>query len=96
MLWLGIHTSNIGLMKLLYISIEAGLGVSLVNEFQYFVLAEVSGKDMIMIIPENMYIEIPSRWYINSIIKMKKTVGVHILLAICRDMFCSNWITRKS
>ena len=48
-------------MKLLYISIEAGLGVSLVNEFQYFVLAEVSGKDMIMIIPENMHIEIPSR-----------------------------------
>ena len=46
MLWLGMHTNNIGLMKLLYNSIEAGLGVSLVNEFQYFVLAKVSGRNI--------------------------------------------------
>jgi len=27
---------------------------------------------------------------------MKKIVGVHKLSAICRNMFCSSWITRKS
>ena len=31
MLWLGSHTSDIGLAELLYISIEAGLGVSVVD-----------------------------------------------------------------
>jgi len=31
MLWLGSHTSDIGLAELLYISIEAGPGVSTVD-----------------------------------------------------------------
>jgi len=31
MLWLGLHRSNTGLAELLYISMEAGLGVSTVN-----------------------------------------------------------------
>ena len=30
-LWLGSYTSDIGLAKLLYISIEAGLGISAAN-----------------------------------------------------------------
>jgi len=31
MLWLGLHTSDTGLAELLYISIEAGLGISIEN-----------------------------------------------------------------
>ena len=31
MLWLELHTSDIGLVELLYISMKAGLGVSTVN-----------------------------------------------------------------
>ena len=31
MLWLGLHTSNTGLAELLYISIEAGPEVSMVD-----------------------------------------------------------------
>ena len=30
-LWLGLHTSNIGLAELLYINIEAGLEISMAN-----------------------------------------------------------------
>ena len=56
----------------------------------------MSGKDVIMIILENMCIEITSRWYIDSVMKEEKTVWVHRLLAIYRDVFCCNWITRES
>jgi len=31
----------------------------------------MSGKDVIMIILENMYAEVTSRWYINSVVKEK-------------------------
>jgi len=27
---------------------------------------------------------------------MEKTIRIHKLLAICRDMFCSSWVTRKN
>ena len=49
-----------------------------------------------MIILENMYAEITSRWYIDSAINMKKIVRIHRLSAIYRDIFCSGRITRKS
>jgi len=29
----------------------------------------MSGKDVIMIVLENMYVEITSRWYINSVVE---------------------------
>ena len=51
---------------------------------------------MIMIILENMCVEITSEWYIDSVIKEKKTVWVLRLLAICGNIFCNNWITRES
>ena len=51
---------------------------------------------MIMVILENVCMEITSGWYINSVIKTEKTVEICKLSAICRDMFCSNWITRES
>jgi len=50
----------------------------------------MSGKDVIMIILENTYMEITSKWYIDSIIKEEKTIWVCRLLAICGDVFCSN------
>ena len=56
----------------------------------------MSGKDVVMIILENSCTEITSRWYINSVIKEEKTIWIHRPLAICRGMFCSNWVTRKS
>jgi len=40
--------------------------------------------------------EVISRWYIDFIIKMEKTIWVYRLLAICEDVFCSSWVTRKS
>ena len=40
--------------------------------------------------------EITSEWYIDSVIKEKKTVWVLRLLAICGNIFCNNWITRES
>ena len=51
---------------------------------------------MIMIILENIYVEITSGGYIDSVIKEEKTIWVHRLSAICRGMFCSNWVTRES
>jgi len=96
MLWFRLYTSNTGLVRLLYISVEARLGILMVNEFQYFVLTKVASKNMIMIILENICMEVISRWYIDSIIKMEKTIWVYRLLAICEDVFCSSWVTRKS
>ena len=90
MLWLRLHTSDIRLVELLYTSIKAGSGIFAVNKFQCFILTEVSGKNMIMIILKNTYAEITSRWYINSVIKKEKTIWVYRPLAICGDVFCSN------
>ena len=56
----------------------------------------MSSKDVIMIMLENAFVEITSRWYINSVIKKKKTVWVHRSLAICGDVFCCNWVTKES
>jgi len=75
---------------LLYISMEAGLGIFMANQFQCFVLTKVSGKNMIMIILENACTEIISRWYIDSVVKNKKTIWVLRLSVIYRDVFCSN------
>ena len=44
---------------------------------------------------ENTCIEITSRWYIDSAIKTKKTVGVYKLLAIYRNVFCSGRVTKN-
>jgi len=55
----------------------------------------MSGKDMIVIILENMCVEITSRWYIDSVVKKEKTIWVCRLPAICGDVFCYNWVIRK-
>ena len=51
---------------------------------------------MIMIILENTCVEITNGWYIDFIIKKEKTVEVYRPLATCEDVFCNNWVTRKS
>ena len=66
------------------------------NQFQCFVLTIMFSKDMVMIILENTCTEVTNRWYINSIVKKKKTVWIYRPLAICGDVFCDNWITRES
>jgi len=40
-------------------------------------------------------VKITSKWYIDSVIKMEKTVGVHRTLAICEDVFCSTKESQK-
>ena len=52
-------------------------------------------KNAIMIILENTYVEVTSRWYIDSVVKKEKTVWVYKLLAFCGNVFCSNWVTRE-
>ena len=49
-----------------------------------------------MIVLENVCAEVTSRWYINSVVKKEQTIWVCRPLAICRDVFCSNWVTKKS
>ena len=41
------------------------------------VLTEVASKNVIMIILEDIYMEITSKWYINPAIKIEKTIEVH-------------------
>ena len=60
-LWLKLHKSNTELAELLYISAETGPEISMANKFQCFVMTEISSKDVIMIILENMCVEITSR-----------------------------------
>ena len=96
MLWLRSYTSDIGLTELLYISMEAGPGLSIANQFQCFVLTKMSSKDVIIIILENICIKITSEWYVDSIIKTEKTIGVYRSLTICGNVFCSNQITKES
>ena len=60
-LWFRLYTNDTGLTKLLYINIKTGLEISVVNEFQCFILTEVTSKNMIMIILENTYINITSK-----------------------------------
>ena len=92
MLQFGLHTDNIGLEELLYISTETGPEITMANKFQYFVLTKVANKNIIMIVLENMCIEIAREKYIDFVIKEKKTVGE---LCICRDVFCSSRITKN-
>ena len=94
-LWLRLYISNIELAELLYISIKSKLGISVVNQFQCFVLTKVASQNVIMIILENIYVEITSRQYINFVVKMEKTIKVYRPLAICGDISYSNWATRK-
>jgi len=74
-LWFILYISNTKLTELLYISVEAELEISVADKFQYFVLTEVASKNVIIIILENIYVEITSRWYIDSVIKVEKTIG---------------------
>ena len=91
----GLYTSDTELVELLYISVEAGPEITTVNEFQCFVLTEVVSKNMIVIILENVFVEITSGQYIDSVIKMMKTVRVYRPMTIYGNMFFSSKITRN-
>jgi len=54
-LWFRSYINDIGLTKLLYISIETRLGIFTTNKFQCFVLTKVANKNIIIIILENAY-----------------------------------------
>ena len=56
----------------------------------------MSSEDVIMVILENTWAEITSRWYINSVIKEELTIWILRPPAIYRGVFCSNWVTRES
>ena len=44
----------------------------------------------------NTCVKITSRQYIDSVVKKEKTIWVHRLSDICRNVFCSNQVTRES
>ena len=94
MLWLRLHTSSTELTELLYISTEARPEIFMVNQFQYFVLIEMSSKNVIMIILENVCVKITSRQYIDFVIKMEKTVGIYRLSVIYGDVCCDNHLSQ--
>ena len=56
----------------------------------------MSGKDVVMIILESICVEITSKWYIDSVVREEKTVWVLRPPAICRDVFCCNWVIKES
>ena len=68
----------------------------MVNQFQCFILTKMSGKNVVMIILENTYAEVTSKQYIDSVVKKKKTVWICRPLAIYRNVFCYNWVTKES
>jgi len=47
-----LHTSNIKLAELLYISIKTRPGITIANKFQCFILTKVASKNIIVIILE--------------------------------------------
>jgi len=49
-----LHTSDIELAELLYISTKARPRITMANKFQYFILTKVASKNIVVIIPENM------------------------------------------
>jgi len=55
----------------------------------------MSSKNVIMIILKNICVEVTSRWYIDFVAKEEETVWVHRLPVFCKDVFCSNWVTRE-
>ena len=56
-----LYISDIILIELLYISIEAEPGVTIINKFQCFVLTKVANKNMIVVILENSYMKITNK-----------------------------------
>ena len=68
----------------------------MMNQFQCFFLTIMSGKNIIMIILENMYVEITNKWYIDFVVKKKKTIWICRPSAIYGDIFCNNQTTRES
>jgi len=60
-LGLGSYTSDTRFIKFLYIQIDIGLGISMIDEFQYFVLPRVISKNMVMVILEYLDIEVISK-----------------------------------
>ena len=46
----------------------------------------MSGKNIIMIILENMYVEITNKWYIDFVVKKKKTIWICRPSAIYGDI----------
>jgi len=72
-LGLELYIGNMGFTKFLYIKVDVGPYISTTDEFQYFVLSEMIYKNIAMVILGYLYIEIISRWYIDSVVKEKET-----------------------
>jgi len=58
MIWITYNTDNTGLVELLDIGLEIWLQISVVNEFQCFVLSKMTSKDVVMIILEDSHAEV--------------------------------------
>ena len=96
MLELRSHIGNTGFIEFLYIWIDIGLGISIIDKFQYFVLSEVTNKDIFMVVLDYSGIEVVSRWYIDSVVKEKETREVRQLVVFrIGKMFYSRSIFYK-
>jgi len=96
MLELRSHIDNTGFIKFLYIWIDVGLDISIIDKFQYFILSEVTNKDIFMVVLDYSNIEIVSKWYIDSVVKEQKTREVRQLVVFrISKMFCSRSIFYK-
>jgi len=58
MIWITYNTDNTGLVELLNIGLEIWPQISVVNEFQCFVLSKMTSKDVVMMILEDSHAEV--------------------------------------
>lgn len=80
MLKLGSYANNTEFIEFLYIQVDVGLSVSIINEFQYFILPKVTSKNVVMVILEYLGVKVISGQHIDSVIKKKKTKKVNQLI----------------
>lgn len=60
MLKLGSYANNTKFIEFLYIQVDVGLSVSIINEFQYFILPKVTSKNVVMVILEYLGVKVIS------------------------------------
>ena len=89
MLKLKSYANNTEFAEFLYIQVNVGLSVSIMDKFQYFILSKVTSKDVVIVILEYLGIKVISGWHIYSVIKKKKTRRVSQLMIFgISKVFC--------
>jgi len=74
------YANNTEFTEFLYIQVDVGLSIFIIDKFQYFILSKVTSKDVVIVILEYLGVEVISGWHIDSVIKKKKTRRVSQLM----------------